>query len=161
MMATHNDVRCKVLFICTGNICRSPMAEALFKHLVEQAGLTDQFNIASAGTTSYHVGEQTHPGTLRVLEENGIRFEGRSQRLTRADLQNYDYLIGMEDEHIEDIKAMGPVRGKVARLLDYAPGQPVRDVPDPYYDNTFKQVYALVLAGAEGLLSEIRRERGI
>jgi protein-tyrosine phosphatase len=150
-----------VLFVCTGNICRSPMAEAVFKNLVHQAGLDDQFSIDSAGISGYHAGERAHSGTLSILAKNGIIYDGRSRRLIPRDLEDFDYVVAMDDEHVAEIKWMGGSRGEVSRLLDYAPGQPEREVPDPYYDGNFEHVYGLVLAGAEGLLAHIREQQGI
>ncbi len=150
-----------VLFVCAGNICRSPMAEAVFQHLIEQEGLKDQFDIDSAGTSDYHEGQRPHRGTLRVLELHGIPCRGRSRLLTRADLEQYDYIVAMDDENYADIQAMGKPKGTLTRLLDYAPDQPVREVPDPYYNNAFEEVYRLVTQGARGLLDHIRREHNI
>jgi low molecular weight protein-tyrosine phosphatase len=151
----------RVLFVCTGNICRSPMAEAVFRHLVEQAGLKDQFDIDSAGTSDYHEGQRPHRGTLRVLEMHNIPCRGRSRPLTLTDLDKYDYIIAMDDENLADIKRLGKSKGTLARLLDYAPGQPVREVPDPYYSNAFEEVYGLVTQGAQGLVTHIRQKHNI
>jgi protein-tyrosine phosphatase len=148
----------KVLFVCHGNICRSPMAEAVFAHLVREAGLADQFEIDSAGTSGYHEGEEAHPGTLRVLSEHGINYDGHSRPLTRRDLGHYDYIIAMDEENLHGIRALGQSKGKVALLLDYAPQTEEREVPDPYYHGAFNRVYHLILAGDEGLLAQIRKD---
>src|SRR5258706_3332454 len=148
----------KVLFVCAGNICRSPMAEAIFTHLVEQAGLADQFSIDSAGTTSYHVGQSAHSGTLKTLTQNGIPYNGRARHLTGDDLEKFDYVIAMDDENLEDIQALGVGKAEIYRLLDFAPEQEWRQVPDPYYNNGFELVYQLVTEGARGLLAHIRKE---
>jgi len=158
---SHKPVR--VLFVCLGNICRSPMAEGVFRHLVAEAGLEDQIEVASAGTDSYHVGERTHRGTREVLRRHGIHFEGTAQRITPRDFARYDYILAMDDDNLADLRAMAPrdTRATIARLMDFAPGAPVREVPDPYYSNRFDEVYNLVRQGAEGLLAHIRRERGL
>src|SRR5689334_4302075 len=127
----------RVLFVCMGNICRSPMAEGVFQHLIDQAGLSDKIKIDSAGTAGYHAGERAHRGTLTMLEQNGIRYDGRSRQLTRQDLKDFDYIVAMDDDNLADIKTLGSSQSKVVRLLDYAPHQPVREVPDPYYNNRF------------------------
>src|SRR5215475_11592404 len=104
----------KVLFVCHGNICRSPMAEAVFAHLVTEAGLEDQFEIDSAGTSRYHEGETAHSGTLHVLAEHGIDYDGHSRPLTRRDLNYYDYIIAMDEENLEGIRDLGESKAKVA-----------------------------------------------
>jgi len=141
-----------------GNICRSPMAEAVFRNLVQQQRLDGEFNIDSAGTSGYHVGDRAHRGTLRILEKNGIAYDGRSRRLTHRDLEEFDYVVAMDNENLADIESLGGSRGNVSRLLDYAPDQPEREVPDPYYNDGFEHVYDLVLQGSKGLLAHIRRE---
>jgi protein-tyrosine phosphatase len=152
-----------VLFVCTGNICRSPMAEAVFNQLVHEAGLAAQISADSAGTSHFHNGEPAHRGTLAILQKYGIAYNGRSRPLVYEDAQNFEYLIAMDDDHFLALQNLARRAEKVtvARLLDYAPDQAIREVPDPYYDNTFPEVYDLVLAGAKGLLTHIRQEHGI
>jgi protein-tyrosine phosphatase len=137
------------------------MAEAVFGHLVRQAGLDDQIEVDSAGTADYHVGERAHPGTRRVLEKHGIFYDGRSRHLTRDDLRRFDYIIAMDNENLDDIRALGETEATVARLLDFAPEQPRREVPDPYYSGLFEETYPLVLAGAQGLLARIQEDRNL
>jgi protein-tyrosine phosphatase len=151
----------RVLFVCMGNICRSPMAEGVFQQLVEQAGLHDQFICDSAGTAGYHAGETAHRGTLAILQKNGIPYNGRSRQLTRADLKNFDYILAMDEDNLAGIRSLGGSTAKVNLFLDYAPNQPIREVPDPYYNDRFDTVYDLVLAASEGLLAEIRREHNL
>jgi protein-tyrosine phosphatase len=145
-----------------GNICRSPMAEAVFRHLVDEAGLTDQFEIDSAGTHEYHVGARPHPGTQRALTTRGVAVGShRARHVHPYDFDYYDYVIAMDADNLTDLQALAPRTTKVRRLLDYAPHAAVRNVPDPYYVGNFEAVYDLVLAGARGLLDHIMAERGL
>lgn len=153
----------RVLFVCAGNICRSPMAEAVFRTTVASAGLSDHFEIASAGTGSWHVGEKPHPGTQAILQRYGIPLgDKRARHLSRTDLTTYDYIVAMDGENIADIQALhAPIRGELRRLLEYAPTGYQLDVPDPYYNGAFDQVYQLVRMGSNALLATIREARGI
>lgn len=153
----------RVLFVCMGNICRSPMAEAVFRNLVAQAGLSQSFEIDSAGTSHWDVGNPPHRGTLAVLRREGIESRNRRARqLSAADLRDFDYVVAMDEENLADIATLGAVAsGRVTRLLDYAPHLGQQNVPDPYYDNSFDNVYTLVTAGCAGLLERIREEHGL
>lgn len=151
----------RVLFVCLGNICRSPMAEAVFADLVRRAGLDDKIEVDSAGTGHWHLGERAHPGTRRVLERNRITYDGRSRLITRHDLDQFDYVITMDDANLCSVQAIGAGRAAVHPLMDFAPHLDVTEVPDPYYDGRFERVYELVLEAAEGLLTTIRREHDI
>jgi len=150
----------RVLFVCLGNICRSPMAEAVFRHMVKEAGLSDTIDIESAGTGAWHVGERPHSGTRAILATNQIEVGGkRARQLNRSDLTNFDYIIAMDAENVSDIQSLFGRR--VPRLLEFAPPGTPLDVPDPYYTNTFDVVYSLVTAGCRGLLAHIRKEHGL
>ena len=153
----------RVLFVCLGNICRSPMAEAVFQDLVDQAGLKDDITVDSAGTGGLHLGERAHRGTLNVLRQHGIEYEGRARQFTRADFDRFDYILTMDDDNLADVRAMLPptTQAAVRRFLDFAGDVPTRAVPDPYYTGQFEEVYALVRQGAEGLLTHIRKETGL
>ncbi len=147
-----------VLFVCLGNICRSPMAEAVFSRLVDEAGLTDSFTIGSAGTGDWHVGEPAHRGTRRVLRDHGIEFVGRAKQVRAADIRPDTYLIAMDSDNLRELRRRFGAHPRLRLLLDYAPDAGVRDVPDPYYAGNFEEVYQLVRAGCEGLLAAVVRE---
>ncbi len=152
-----------VLFVCMGNVCRSPMAEAVFRHLVEEEGLSDHFNIDSVGTHSYHVGEPAHPGTRQVLADHGIACDVVSRRVSQTDLRDADYILVADRGNLADLKSMArgmSMAGRLHLLLDFAPDQPEREVPDPYYMGNFEHTYQLVSAGCQGLLAHIREEYG-
>ena len=152
----------KVLFVCLGNICRSPMAEAIFQELVNEAGLAEKFEIDSAGTGDWHVGEKAHPGTRRILAEHGIEYNGRSRQINAQDMASpQTYLITMDQSNSNDLRRTFGQHPNQHRLLDFASQTAVTDVPDPYYTNNFETVYQLVTDGCQGLLATIRQREGL
>jgi protein-tyrosine phosphatase len=154
----------KVLFVCLGNICRSPMAEAIFRDLVKKEGLEDKFFIDSAGTGNWHAGEPPHEGTRKMLTEKGISYEGQKARQVKQDdLMKFDYIIGMDAENIGNMNRMAAQMetGKIARLLDFAAEKELEDVPDPYFTGNFQEVFDLVTEGCSRLLDEIKRTEAL
>lgn len=141
----------KILFVCLGNICRSPMAEAILKDMVKKEQLN--IEVYSAGTSGYHNGEKAHVGTLNELKKHEISTEGLiSSQLKKEDGQIYDYIIAMDDQNLKDIhKILNNIHPKciVRKLLN-------KNVPDPWYDNNFEQTYKLCYEGCTKLLKEIR-----
>src|SRR5262245_2367614 len=109
----------RVVFVCLGNICRSPMAQAVFETMVAEAGLTKQVSVDSCGTAEWYVGDPPHPGTLRVLQEHGISFVHVGRQLNTKDLEA-DYLIPLDRENLAGVRALGRAKGEVRLLLDYA-----------------------------------------
>ena len=141
----------KILFVCHGNICRSPMAEYVMKYLVEQAQLTDQFLIESAATSTEEIGNPVYPPARRKLAEHGISCNGHAARqMTRADYQRYDLLIGMDSANLRNMTriAGGDPEGKIRPLL-YD-----KDVADPWYTGNFEVTWQDVLRGCQALLEE-------
>ena len=134
------------------------MAEGVFRHLVEEADLADRFEITSAGTGSWHVGERAHPGTRGVLQRHGIGYAGRAQQLAYRDVADEKaWIIAMDSSNYGEIQRKFGDRPRLHRLLEFAEDHPeVRDVPDPYYTGGFDYVYQLVADGCRGLLAEIR-----
>ena len=141
----------KILFVCHGNICRSPMAEFVMKYLVEQAQLTDQYLIASAATSTEEIGNPVYPPARRKLAEHGIRCDGHAARqMTHADYQRFDLLIGMDSANLRNMTriAGGDPDGKIRPLL-YD-----KDVADPWYTGNFEATWQDVLRGCQALLEE-------
>lgn len=154
----------RVLFVCLGNICRSPMAEAVFRKMVTDAGLQDQIEVDSAGTGHWHVGEAPHHGTRAILEQNNIEYEGiRARQVRQDDLQRFQYIIAMDGDNLENMHRIAgkQYQGYMARLLDLVPDDRRDDVPDPYYTGNFDEVYHLVQEGCRRLLNFIREREGL
>lgn len=154
----------KILFICHGNICRSPMAEFVMKDLLAQENLTHQFTIASAATSTEEiwngVGNPVYPPARKKLAEHGISCEGkRAVQLTGADYDRYDYLIGMDRANIRNMTRMcgGDPERKISLLLSWAGVE--KDIADPWYSGDFDTTYEDVLAGCQALLKKIGLEQ--
>jgi len=151
----------RVLFICLGNICRSPMAEAIFRHKVEQAGLETRILCDSAGTGGWHAGELPHRGTQQILQQHGIDFSSiRARQLTRADLGAFDYLLTMDSANLRDVRRLGEPVGTLRPVLEFAPALGYTEVPDPWYDGNFALTYQLLDAACDGLLDHLRYTLG-
>jgi protein-tyrosine phosphatase len=150
-----------VLFVCLGNICRSPMAEAVFRDLVRTSGLEDRFHIDSAGTGGWHAGERPHRGTRAILDAKGISYAGIiARQVTPEDFERFDYIVAMDKENVKDLARMRKsLSVPIVRLLDYVPDNRMGDIPDPYYTGNFEEVYELILEGCRALLEQIRKER--
>ena len=146
----------RILFVCLGNICRSPMAEFVFRDLVQKRGLGERFSVSSAATSAEEVGNPVHPGTRNRLSREGISTRGKTAvQLTKGDYRRYDYLVGMEQRNIGNMLRIlgGDPQGKVRRLLDFS--QEPRDIADPWYTGNFERTYDDILEGCEALLAHI------
>ena len=146
----------KLLFVCHGNICRSPMAEFVMKQLVKERGLQDSFFIQSAATSREEIGNPVYPPARRELAKHGLSCTGKTARhLEKEDYDVFDFLIGMEDINLRNMRRIcgGDPEGKMHLLLDYtdSPG----DIDDPWYTGRFAEVYDQIRRGCEGLLKEI------
>ena len=146
----------RILFVCHGNICRSPMAEFVMKALVEERGECERFAIASAATSSEELGNPVHPGTRKRLAREGISCAGKTaRRITPDDYRNFDLIIGMDEANVRSMKRLfnHDPDGKVHLLLEYAGHQ--RGIADPWYTGDFDATYRDVLEGCEALLAQL------
>ena len=144
----------RILFVCHGNICRSPMAEYVMKDLVKKAGVSDRFLIDSAATSREEIGNPVHPGTRQKLRQEGVACgDHRARRMEKADYDKYDYLIGMETWNIKNMLRItgGDPDKKISRLLDFS--QHPRDIADPWYTGNFDETFEDVMEGCRGLLA--------
>ena len=145
----------RILFVCHGNICRSPMAEFVMKDLVAKAGRADEFHIESAATSSEELGNPVHPGTRKRLAEEGISCAGKTARqLRRDDYDQLDLIIGADAANLRNMQRLfgGDPADKLHLLLDYA-NRPGQSIADPWYTGNFDETYDDVLAGCQGLLA--------
>lgn len=152
----------RILFVCHGNICRSPMAEFVMRSLAMRAGRANEFRIASAATTAEELGNPVHPGTRKVLAAHGIGCAGKTARQVRRDeYKSWDFFVAMDDENVRDLGRLfrKDPEHKVRKLMEFASGAqadaPVRDVADPWYTGDFETTWADVLAGCQGLLAAL------
>lgn len=150
----------RILFVCHGNICRSPMAEFVMKDLVRRAGLERDFLVESAATSREEIGNDIHPGTRRKLAQMNVPFCRRAARqITREDYQNFDYLVAMDDENIYYMNRMWSPdpEHKIVRLLSFAGKS--RDIADPWFTGNFDQTYEDVLEGCRAFLDKLTASR--
>lgn len=154
-------MKVKVLFVCMGNICRSPMAEGAFSHLVQEHGFGDRIQVDSAGTTAYHAGESPDPRGQQEAARRGISIgHQRSRGVEAKDFKEFDYIIAMDHMNMMHLRGDCPEEhhAKLHLCTRFAPQLNVEEVPDPYYGGKdgFAEVFDLVQASAEGLLKHIR-----
>lgn len=147
----------KILFVCHGNICRSPMAEFVMRDMIKKCGLDGKIVTASAATSTEEIGNPVHSGTRRKLREHGISTDGKyAVQLTKSDYDKYDYLIGMDSANIRNMKRITGGDEKIVRLLDLT-DEP-RDVADPWYTGDFDTTYNDVVKGCKVLLEKLEGE---
>lgn len=150
----------KVLFVCMGNICRSPLAHGLFEDRVEKAGLSEKISIDSAGTHAYHVGNSPDPRSQQTAQSHGIDLSSqRARQVTASDFERFDYVLAMDNDNYALLSAQCPDghQHKLKLFLEFASQLDETEVPDPYYggDSGFEQVYQLIDVAADGLMADI------
>ncbi|MBM4182999.1 MAG: low molecular weight phosphotyrosine protein phosphatase [Gemmatimonadetes bacterium] len=160
--ADRDAVRTRVLFVCLGNICRSPLAEGVFLHLVREAGLDHRFEVDSAGTCDWHVGERPDARATAVARKHGVELPSRARQVTPDDLDTFDHVLAMDRENLRDLRrlARASARANIRLLRAHdaaAAGEADRDVPDPYYGGPsgFDLVYEMVHRSCAALLAEL------
>ena len=158
------DAKIGVLFVCMGNICRSPLAEGVFRAEVSRAGLTDRFEIDSAGIGDWHAGELPDPRTRAVAKRRGLDLTSRARQLSADDLDRFDFIVAMDEDNLRGIsrlRSVSPPGVEVRRLREFDREADALDVPDPYYggDDGFENVHDMVERACAGLLEHIRTTR--
>lgn len=156
----------RVLFVCTGNICRSPTAEGVFRHAVAQAGLEQRILIDSAGTHDYHVGHAPDRRTQSAAAQRGYDLAGlRARQVTRQDFIDFDYILAMDQDNLSQLKQLAPPqhRGKLGLFMEFGSARQGEEVPDPYYGGAqgFELVLDMAEDAAAGLLQNIKKKLGI
>lgn len=154
----------RVCFVCLGNICRSPTAEAVFLHHLQSQGVSERFVVDSAGTGAWHVGERAHPDTRAAARERGVEIHSIGRQFVQRDFDRFDYVIAMDRSNRANLERIADQasRTKIHLFRDFDPESPKgSDVPDPYYDGGFAGVYDVCEAAAEGLLIELRSRHGL
>jgi protein-tyrosine phosphatase len=152
----------RILFVCLGNICRSPLAHGVCQAHVEERGLTHAVTVDSAGTAAYHVGEKPDPGSIRVGLERGVDIRGqRARAFRKADFEEFDFIVAMDRSNVKNIEKVGtPRKGQVLLFRDFEPAELEADVPDPWGHGprAFAEVFDILEAGMPELLEHVLRE---
>jgi low molecular weight protein-tyrosine phosphatase len=150
----------RILFVCSGNICRSPLGEAIFRHLAEEAGCGDRFEVDSAGTHGWHEGEPADPRARKTAERRGVKVTSRARPVESTDFERFDLILAMDRGHLRELRVRcpAPFRDRIRLLREYDdPKAGDLDVPDPYYsgEKAFERVYDLVEACCRRLLADL------
>lgn len=149
--------RIGVLFVCMGNICRSPMAEAMFRHVASQRGVLEHFEIDSAGTGGWHAGESPDSRMRAVASRRGVPLSGGARQIVPRDLQRFAYIVCMDSENFQGVLRLGTTEADVCLMLDHHPDARCTDVPDPYYGGRegFDHVFELLETACSHLLDTL------
>jgi len=150
----------KICFVCLGNICRSPTAEGIFQHLVNERGLEPYFYIDSAGTSAFHVGEPANSKSQKTANEHGVQLNSRARQFDPSDLEEFDLILAMDHENFDNLQKMdvkGAYSGKIFLMREFDPQPGTKAVPDPYYGGMdgFQEVYDILYRSSKNLLDRL------
>jgi len=151
-------MKTKVLFVCMGNICRSPTAEGSFRSIVSKQGLFDFFEIDSAGTHAYHIGNPPDKRSQQTARKYGVELSNqRARQVHESDFYYYDYIIAMDTDNIDILKSIRPSasQSEIKLLLDYLPDASFQSVPDPYFEGKFDEVFEMIFAACTSFLGNL------
>ena len=155
-----------ILFVCLGNICRSPLAEGVLTHLINEKGLDNQIHVDSCGTSDYHIGDSPDPRTIRNARENNIELTSRARQFTVSDFEEFDYILAMDDSNYQNIVRLDPegqYGDKVLLLRDHDPENRGADVPDPYFggQDGFQDVFEIVNRSVNTFLDQLIEDHSL
>lgn len=149
----------KICFVCLGNICRSPTAEGIFQHLIDERDLENHFEVDSAGTSAYHLGESANSKSQRTAQKHGITLHSKARQFNASDLDYYNLILAMDNENLKNVREManGSHEYKIGRMRDFDPNPGEGEVPDPYYGGPegFENVFQIVKRSCKNLLDEL------
>lgn len=152
----------KVLFVCLGNICRSPLAEAIFNHKIQALGLSRNFKSDSAGTSDYHIGELPDERTIQCANRNGLKINHRGRQVHRTDFRDFDYIIAMDDSNLQNLLRLKNEYNfpnkEIHLMRDFVPGWEGLPVPDPYYggEEGFEEIFQILDESIESFLTKVK-----
>jgi len=152
----------KVLFVCLGNICRSPLAEGIFNHKIKSLGLNDKFKSDSAGTSDFHIGELPDERTLKCASKYGIKINHRGRQVNRTDFRDFDYILAMDEHNLRNLNSLKErlnfPEKNIFLMRDFVPDWQGMSVPDPYYggDEGFEEIYRILDEAIDGFLEKIK-----